>query len=154
MCLLKALRSQYSTNATPAFAVHEPRGPWFSTGEHHCLKSIDAGMLSFTDSATPAFSISGVPGHLELSDHAIGIASLLRIKYIVTENVEGYLYPEKEAIVVGTQDMLLSRALNRGYATSRAHWPMDFGLPSHFLPKANQMTVSSSARFFAGCSGF
>ncbi|MFN3875870.1 MAG: hypothetical protein ACK4L7_08170, partial [Flavobacteriales bacterium] len=26
------------------------------------------------------------------------------------------IYPEKPAILIGTQDMLLSRALNRGYA--------------------------------------
>jgi len=32
------------------------------------------------------------------------------------------------AILVGTQDMLLSRALNRGYAAGRALWPMEFGL--------------------------
>lgn len=38
------------------------------------------------------------------------------------------LYPEREALLVGTQDMLLSRALNRGYAASRARWPMQFGL--------------------------
>jgi CRISPR-associated endonuclease/helicase Cas3 len=38
------------------------------------------------------------------------------------------LYPEREAIVVGTQDMLLSRALNRGYGMSRYRWPMHFGL--------------------------
>ncbi|MEW5980201.1 MAG: CRISPR-associated helicase Cas3' [Acidobacteriota bacterium] len=38
------------------------------------------------------------------------------------------LYPEKSAILVGTQDMLLSRALNRGYAMSRYRWPMHFGL--------------------------
>ncbi|MFC1794963.1 CRISPR-associated helicase Cas3', partial [Planctomycetota bacterium] len=44
------------------------------------------------------------------------------------EAEDWYLYPEREAILVGTQDMLLSRALNRGYAASRAHWPMDFGL--------------------------
>jgi CRISPR-associated endonuclease/helicase Cas3 len=37
-------------------------------------------------------------------------------------------YPEKPAILIGTQDMLLSRALNRGYAASRFHWPIDFGL--------------------------
>lgn len=36
--------------------------------------------------------------------------------------------PERDAIIVGTQDMLLSRALNRGYAASRARWPMQFGL--------------------------
>jgi CRISPR-associated endonuclease/helicase Cas3 len=38
------------------------------------------------------------------------------------------VYPEREAIIIGTQDMLLSRALNRGYAMSRARWPMQFGL--------------------------
>ena len=37
-------------------------------------------------------------------------------------------YPERDAILVGTQDMLLSRALNRGYAMSRFRWPMQFGL--------------------------
>ncbi len=38
------------------------------------------------------------------------------------------LYPEKPAILIGTQDMLLSRALNRGYGMSRYRWPMHFGL--------------------------
>lgn len=36
--------------------------------------------------------------------------------------------PDRDAIVVGTVDMLLSRALNRGYAMSRYQWPVDFGL--------------------------
>ena len=36
--------------------------------------------------------------------------------------------PEWPAILVGTQDMLLSRALMRGYASSRAAWPMEFGV--------------------------
>lgn len=39
-----------------------------------------------------------------------------------------YANPEQEAILVGTQDLLLSRALNRGYAMSRAAWPRAFGL--------------------------
>jgi len=38
------------------------------------------------------------------------------------------LYPEANSILIGTQDMLLSRALNRGYAAGRARWPMEFGL--------------------------
>jgi CRISPR-associated endonuclease/helicase Cas3 len=38
------------------------------------------------------------------------------------------LAPEREAVFVGTLDMLLSRALNRGYAESRFAWPLDFGL--------------------------
>jgi len=36
--------------------------------------------------------------------------------------------PEKPAILIGTQDILLSRALNRGYAMWRAAWPRAFGL--------------------------
>lgn len=39
-----------------------------------------------------------------------------------------HMHPEKEAILIGTQDMLLSRVLNRGYAADRFHWPIDFGL--------------------------
>ena len=38
------------------------------------------------------------------------------------------IYPEREEIIIGTQDMLLSRALNRGYAATRSRWPIQFGL--------------------------
>ncbi|MBV9125923.1 MAG: DEAD/DEAH box helicase, partial [Planctomycetes bacterium] len=38
------------------------------------------------------------------------------------------LFPERDAILIGTQDMLLSRALNRGYGMSRFRWPMHFGM--------------------------
>jgi CRISPR-associated endonuclease/helicase Cas3 len=44
------------------------------------------------------------------------------------ETDEWFLHPEQPAVLIGTQDMLLSRALNRGYAASRFHWPIDFGL--------------------------
>ncbi len=44
------------------------------------------------------------------------------------DSKEWFLYPERPAIIIGTQDMLLSRALNRGYASGRARWPMEFGL--------------------------
>jgi CRISPR-associated endonuclease/helicase Cas3 len=40
------------------------------------------------------------------------------------------LHPEENAVLVATQDMALSRALNRGYAAPRARWPMEFGLLS------------------------
>ena len=36
--------------------------------------------------------------------------------------------PEQDAIIIGTQDMLLSRALNRGYGMSRYRWPLHYGL--------------------------
>jgi CRISPR-associated endonuclease/helicase Cas3 len=37
-------------------------------------------------------------------------------------------HPERDVILVGTQDMLMSRALNRGYAAWPQDWPVDFGL--------------------------
>ena len=36
--------------------------------------------------------------------------------------------PELPAMIVGTQDMLLSRALMRGYGMSRYQWPVHFAL--------------------------
>ena len=44
------------------------------------------------------------------------------------ESDEWHLRLERPTILIGTQDMLLSRALNRGYAASRFHWPIDFAL--------------------------
>ncbi|MEM4058640.1 MAG: CRISPR-associated helicase Cas3' [Thermoplasmata archaeon] len=38
------------------------------------------------------------------------------------------IYPERDAIIIGTQDMLISRALNRGYGMSKYRWPIHFGL--------------------------
>jgi CRISPR-associated endonuclease/helicase Cas3 len=38
------------------------------------------------------------------------------------------LAPSADAVLVGTIDMLLSRALNRGFGRGRASWPIDFGL--------------------------
>lgn len=35
---------------------------------------------------------------------------------------------DRDAILVGTQDMLVSRALNRGYGDTYKMWPIDFGL--------------------------
>ena len=44
-------------------------------------------------------------------------------------DADGWLErPERPAVLVGTHDMLLSRALMRGYASSRAVWPMEFAL--------------------------
>ena len=44
-------------------------------------------------------------------------------------DADGWLEtPERPAVLVGTQDMLLSRALMHGYASSRALWPMEFAL--------------------------
>lgn len=37
-------------------------------------------------------------------------------------------YPEEDMVLIGTQDMLLSRALMRGYGMSRYQWPVHFAL--------------------------
>ena len=44
------------------------------------------------------------------------------------EAVEWEGHPERDAVLLGTQDMLLSRALNRGYAMKPYRWPIAFGL--------------------------
>src|SRR5262249_12697844 len=44
------------------------------------------------------------------------------------EATRGRERPEEPQILLGTQDMLLSRALMRGYASGRALWPMEYGL--------------------------
>lgn len=68
----------------------------------------------------------GWDGHV---DHAgrVGVHRLLG----GTGSGDWHLYPEHAAVLVGTQDMLLSRALNRGYGAPRARWPMEFGLLNH-----------------------
>lgn len=38
------------------------------------------------------------------------------------------MQPERHQVLIGTIDMLVSRALNRGYAESRFAWPVAFGL--------------------------
>jgi CRISPR-associated endonuclease/helicase Cas3 len=45
-----------------------------------------------------------------------------------SEDNDAKLRPDQEAILVGTQDILLSRALNRGYARTPFRWPIDFAL--------------------------
>ena len=50
--------------------------------------------------------------------------------------------PEDEAIHVGTQDQLLSQALNRGYAMSRFRWPLDFAL--RIMARSGSLTRFSS----------
>lgn len=39
-----------------------------------------------------------------------------------------YKHPQRDAILIGTHEMLLSRALIRGYGMSRFFWPVDFTL--------------------------
>lgn len=45
------------------------------------------------------------------------------------DDVESWAeHPEEDMVLIGTQDMLLSRALMRGYGMSRYQWPIHFSL--------------------------
>jgi len=69
-------------------------------------------------------------------------------------------YPERDAIIIGTQDMLLSRALNRGYGMSRYRWPVHFGLLNNdclwVMDEVQLMGVGveTSAQIQAFCHSF
>ncbi len=60
----------------------------------------------------------------------LGFEEQFRVRVLMGGDVDNEWehHPECEAILIGTQDMLLSRALNRGYALSRFKWPVHFGL--------------------------
>ncbi len=65
-------------------------------------------------------SLSGQPGDGKVSVHLLMGGS---------EDVREAAWaehPEEDMILIGTQDMLLSRALMRGYGMSRYHWPVHF----------------------------
>lgn len=61
----------------------------------------------------------------ELGDKKVSINLLMGGESDIKSWVE---YPDEDMIILGTQDMLLSRALMRGYGISRYRWPMDFAL--------------------------
>lgn len=69
-----------------------------------------------------ALELLGEPGDGKVSTHILmgGEPSLRTATWAS--------YPEEESILIGTQDMLLSRALMRGYGMSRYQWPVHFGL--------------------------
>ncbi len=68
--------------------------------------------------------------------------------------------PSSDAVVIGTIDMLLSRALNRGYAAGPFAWPVDFGLvnnDSHWVLDEVQLlgpAVATSRQLQAFRDGF
>ena len=60
----------------------------------------------------------------------VGFSSSVGVHCLMggVDESDWFAQPEKPEILVGTQDMLLSRALNRGYAMGRAAWPRAFGM--------------------------
>lgn len=61
----------------------------------------------------------------------MGVLAPVHVLMGGSEASEWHLEPESPAVLIGTQDMLLSRALNRGYAAARGRWPMEYGLLSN-----------------------
>ena len=60
----------------------------------------------------------------------LGMADRINVVVLMggEPRTQWYLEPEKPTIVIGTQDVLLSRALNRGYGNSPSMWPVEYGL--------------------------
>jgi CRISPR-associated endonuclease/helicase Cas3 len=65
-------------------------------------------------------AIEGLPGENKVSVHLL-MGGSEDVKKATWAD-----YPEEDAILIGTQDMLLSRALMRGYGMSRYQWPVHF----------------------------
>jgi CRISPR-associated endonuclease/helicase Cas3 len=61
---------------------------------------------------------------------AVGLNQKIRVCRLLggSEDNDLTLSPDEPAVLVGTQDILLSRALNRGYARRPFRWPIDFAL--------------------------
>lgn len=68
--------------------------------------------------------------HREIGAWLARVAPGVRVHLLMGGRCEDEyaLGPESPAVLVGTQDMFLSRALLRGYAAGRARWPVDYGL--------------------------
>lgn len=63
--------------------------------------------------------------NLGLSSEDLGIYQVMG--GIGWKDQDWRLHPEGDAVFVGTTDMLISRALNRGFGDSQWNWPISFG---------------------------
>lgn len=82
--------------------------------------------------------------------NALGVEHEVRLHMLLGGAVDDAwdAHPERDAIIVGTQDQLLSRALGRGYGMSRYRWPIHFALLNNdvlwVLDEVQLMGVGSS----------
>ena len=79
--------------------------------------------------------VSQTVGRIETWLERLGLSDKIALIELLGEhpelrkrNREWTEEPERPTILVGTVDLLLSAALNRGYAMSRFRWPIAFGL--------------------------
>lgn len=83
-----------------------------------------AGVVDLDDQGKPLPNNYTPPPQSEKKKEGIAVYLLMG-----GEDQESWdLHPEQDVILIGTQDMLLSRALMRGYGMSRYQWPMHFAL--------------------------
>ncbi len=75
-----------------------------------------------------ADAIDGWLTALGETDRKTGVRQYTLMGGVDHQDREWKTEPERDAIFVGTQDMVLSRLLMRGYAEPRSAWPMSFGL--------------------------
>lgn len=73
-------------------------------------------------------TVGVVRGWLDRLDLAEEVPVHVLMGGVSTSDRTWKMHPGREAIFVGTQDMVLSRLLLRGYAESHDAWPVSFGL--------------------------
>lgn len=73
--------------------------------------------------------VSQTLGAAEVALERLGLADDVGVHALLGGAVDNAweAQPDRDLLLVGTQDQLLSRALNRGYASSRYRWPIQFG---------------------------
>ncbi len=109
--------------------------PWLYRRRHHPNESVRT--------STPRWLVYSLPMRVLVEQTMETVAGWLELLYPNPEERPGLhllmggerlsqddwrLQPDRDAIFVGTIDLLVSRAINRGYGQSRWSWPIDFGL--------------------------
>ena len=95
------------------------------TGAARLRRGSDDGTFGYLPNPDAPFNKSGWSAkHGDRGNRPIAVHLLLGGE----EDTDWALWPERDAILIGTQDMLISRVMNRGYSAGRARWPLEFGL--------------------------
>jgi CRISPR-associated endonuclease/helicase Cas3 len=105
--------------------------PWLYRRRYHPDADVRAGtprwlVFVLPQRALVEQTVEAVKGWLHNLESDVGLHTLMGGED--TEHREWKTRPEQDRIFVGTQDMVLSRLLMRGFAEFRGSWPMTFGL--------------------------
>jgi len=105
--------------------------PWLFRRIRHPDSSVRVGtprwlVVVLPQRALVEQTVGVVRGWVDALDADVGVHVLMGGES--ADEHEWKSRPERERVFVGTQDMVLSRLLMRGFAEGRAAWPMSFGL--------------------------